>query len=134
MMLFLRSALKAVFDIIRPIQYLGIIVLVQCVFPGNLTTFFMNLMEQVHFDVIEGQEIVAATDSKFINEDPYSDNFEEYQIESMNFILNSGSIVVPLIPFIFFHQFVLVKGMLYITKVGYKSWILRKIGTVAKKQ
>lgn len=52
----------------------------------------------------------------------------------MNFFLNSGSIIFPIIPGIIFFQYVIVGGTLYFVKINCANPLIRKIGMIVIKQ
>lgn len=92
-------------------------------------------MEQVHFDAFEAQEVIENSRVEFKNEDDtLEDNFEEMQIDSMNFIKNTGSLVVPILPWIFIQQYLIIEGSIKILKLFTGSKIARSIGKVIMSQ
>ena len=63
LMFLFGTSINALFGVVRPIQYIGILVLCQVVFPGNLYKFFKNIMDKVHFDAFETQENLDESDA-----------------------------------------------------------------------
>jgi len=58
------------------------------------------------------------------------DNFEEMQIDSMNFVLNTGSIVIPILPGILVQQLIIIEGSIWLFRKCIASKKMRSIGKV----
>ena len=56
----------------------------------------LSVMKIAGIDVFYGYEITNKYFT-FSNEEPLNDQFEKSEIETMNYLLNTGSIIVPVL-------------------------------------
>ena len=78
-------------------------------------------------DMFYGQDITDMLLS-FSNEDPFSDQWDRYQVGSMNFLLNTGSILIPILSVLALFN-ATVRTIHYFAKKNHKYRPCRKIGS-----
>jgi hypothetical protein len=95
----LGAPLQQLWEVIRPLQYLSIIALAYIVYPGNLHLFFFHMVDISSLDVMYGEQITEYL-FNFRETEPFAPHFNEFGVENMTYLLNSSSIIFPLVPLI----------------------------------
>ena len=78
---------------IRLIQILLLSAIIAIVYPAHLTLFYSFCVSFAGMDVLQGATIYEAV-FIFKETSPPSPTFEQYEIEDLNFFMNSGSMLV----------------------------------------
>ena len=97
--LLLKGSLQSVWGMIRALQQIVLICLIQMPMPALLFIFFQALILIQNMDILNGNEFFGLFD--FLETQPYNEHFEQFGIENLNFLQNSGSfmlfqILIPL--------------------------------------
>ena len=69
--------------------------LIQTAYVGFAVLFFAESMKIATTDVMQGEKIIKYL-YKFNQTQPLSPHFENSNVETMNFLINTGSIIYPL--------------------------------------
>jgi hypothetical protein len=122
----LGASLSHLWEVIRPLQYLSMVALVLIIWPGNLHNFFFHMVDISSLDIFYGVQITEAIFS-FRETEPFAPHFNEFGADSMNYLLNSSSIILPVVPMIIVECLLL--AMLYKCSIKYpNNRSCRKIG------
>jgi hypothetical protein len=84
-------------------------------------------MKIAGMDIMLGEEITNAIFS-FSYEDPLSDRWERYEVSSINFLLNVGSILLPVLASLLIYH-ALIRIIHFVATKNYNSLTWRKIGS-----
>jgi len=101
-MIFFGGTLQHLWSVIRPLQHLAILGLANVVYPGNLYQFFIGMVEIANLDILFGYQITTFLFTMRESE-PFNDLFEAFGIDTKNFLLNTGSMIIPIIPILLAH-------------------------------
>jgi hypothetical protein len=126
-MLPLGKSLSALWDIIRPLQYLSIIALVALMYPSELHAFLKNMIDVSGLDIFFGLPITEFLFQFNAGLEPFSDHFNDFGVDNQVYLLNSSSIIIPIVPIIVIEYFVL-KVLRVIIKRNIKNKHMRRLG------
>lgn len=85
-----------IYSAARVLQLLIMSSLLQVFFPANITLCFEVLMQFANADILDAQGFYE-DHFKIKHQEALTQKFEEFNLESMAFLLNSGSIFVILV-------------------------------------
>jgi len=91
---------------------------VNVTYPSNLYQFFIGMVEIANLDIFFGYQITTFLFTMRTSE-PFNDLFMAFGIDSKNFLLNSGSMILPIIPLLFL-QFIIFYFLNFLGKKFYK--------------
>jgi hypothetical protein len=98
------------------------------VYPAHLTLFYGYCVSFAGMDLLQGEKIYE-TIFKFKETLPPSPTFEQYDIQDMNFFMNSGSMLIILALIVV--NFIVTTGAIWIAKKSFRFRICRKMGIKA---
>lgn len=107
-MLPLGQSISGLWDIIRPLQYLSMIALVPIIYPANLYLFFFNMIDISSLDIFYGYTITEYLFDIKAGQAPFSAHMEEFTVDTTAYLLNSSSIIIPLLPVLIMQNIFLV--------------------------
>jgi hypothetical protein len=96
----LGKSLSSLWDIIRPLQYLSIIALIQVLYPSALYVYFVNMIDIASLDLFFGLKITEFLFTFKSGTEPLNSHFEEFGVGNTVYLLNSSSIILPIVPLI----------------------------------
>lgn len=113
------------YGLIRALQYINILALVNCMYPANAYLMLQITNEISGIDLFQGEQIHQKY-MKFKDTNPLSFNFEAFGIDNKIFVLNSGSLIF----FVIFMNLYAAACLIInrICKLFYKTNCGRKIG------
>jgi len=91
--LLLGGSMEQLWGMIRALQIIVLSALVGMTLPSNVHLFIQGCMEFANVDIFSG-EVIYLTLFEFTPTDPLTDNFEQFGIGDLNFLINSGSYFV----------------------------------------
>ena len=77
-------------------QLIVLSALVPVPYPGHTYLFFQGCMLFAKMDILQGEEFYRSNFA-FVYTDPYTNSFEQFGYETMNFLINSGSALLILV-------------------------------------
>lgn len=116
---------------IRGMQYIILLALIDLNLPALATVFFEDAIVVAQMDIFLGEEIITAV-FNFTSNEPMNDLFDKYSFSTMNFLLNSGSIIIPLAILLVLRS-VFFKVVNWIAYHNYRRSCCRNIGVYAYK-
>ena len=130
-MIFFGGTLQHLWSVIRPLQHLAVLGLVNVIYPSNLYQFFIGMVEIANLDILFGNQLTSLLFTMRSSE-PFNDLFMAFGIDSKNFLLNSGSMILPITPLLFL-QFITFCLLNFLGQKYYKRDKFRKLGQFSEK-
>lgn len=99
--------------------------------PANAEFVFSFFVEYSSIDIFFGTELNYYLFEEFINDEPYNDKFAFFGIESQNLLVNSGSLILPILAMIL-AIFLTAKLLNKIARIFYQNSRCRRMGMVVQ--
>jgi hypothetical protein len=116
---------------VKVIQIILLQAIIAIVYPAHLTYFYMLCVKLAEMDFLQGALIYEKI---FVlkETDAFSPTFEQYEMSNMNFMMNSGSLLI--IVFLVTINFIFWTISHYLAKTFYCISCCRKLGMKAEKE
>lgn len=121
----MKGSMQQLWGMIRALQLIFMSSLININQPPHTVLFFKICMVFAQMDILNSEEFYEER-LTFKHTEPLTEVFNQYGIENMNFILNSGSFLVLQMLILFYFL-----GQYYLNKVAvnnYKHFLSRKVG------
>jgi len=121
----LNGSMQQLFGMIRAIQIIVLTSLMNLVFPSNAAAFYQGAIMFASMDILSGEALYEKI-FVFKETPPLSTKFEELDYGDMNYVMNSGSILIMLV--IIVAEPLVCRGANYLCLHFPEHFIVRKIG------
>ena len=124
--IFMGGSMAVLWGMIRGMQYIILLVLIQVYQPPFSMYFFRGIMVIASLDLYKGEEIINFLFT-FSDDQDFNRHFALYDVQGSNFLIHTGSIIFP-IAFLVIARFCVYKILNKIAVFFYKVKVMRQIG------
>lgn len=126
--IFIGATIQHLFGLIRIIQILLLSAVIGVVYPAHLTLFYSFLVKFSSIEVIDSTKVYEFI-FEFKETEPFNFTFDQYEIEDLNFFMNTGSLMLTI--FILVSSYIASSIALFFAKKCFKIRFCRKLGIKA---